>query len=139
MARGWHYTKLSLSRDLLIFLFLYRFCYFSFLFVIFVLFLFCFVFVLSLELCFVRCSSDLFPVQQTTYRIGSTVELYSWVWLRPDRLIMMRRTHATTTTRASYTKGKQEEIWYSHKHEVKQEGQKKWFKLPKLCRKRVKR
>ena len=33
------------------------------------MFLFCFVFMLSSELC--RCSSDRFPVQQTTYRIGN--------------------------------------------------------------------
>ena len=57
MARGWHYTKLSLSSALLLsfsgicilllFLFLSFFCF------VFVLF-----FLLSLELC--RCSSDLF-------------------------------------------------------------------------------
>ena len=78
MARGRHYAKLSLSNaarlsfsDLCILLFLFlslcRLC-FS---------------LLSLELG--RCSSDLFSVQQTTYRIGNHV--YYWVWLRPDRLM----------------------------------------------------
>ena len=31
-----------------------------------------------------KCS-DIFPVQETTYRIGNHV--YYWVWLRPDRLM----------------------------------------------------
>ena len=47
---------------------------------------------LSLELG--RCSSDLFSVQQTTYRIGNHV--YYWVWLRPDRL-MWRKQHQQLT------------------------------------------
>ena len=64
MARGWHYTKLL---NMLVL------C--SFLFVDFVLLLFCFDFMLTLELC--RCSSDIFPVQQTTNRIGS--HGYYWV------------------------------------------------------------
>ena len=42
---------------------------------------------LSLELG--RCSSDLFSVQQTTYRIGNHV--YYWVWLRPDRLMWRKQ------------------------------------------------
>ena len=88
MARGWYYTKLSLSCALLLDFFLAcALCYCSFLFVVFVLFLFCFVLfcfsLLSLELG--RCSSDIFPVQQTTYRVGNPV--YNWVWLRPDRLM----------------------------------------------------
>ena len=44
-----------------------------------------FVFFLLLLLELGRCSSDLFSVQQTTYRIGNHV--YYWVWLRPDRLM----------------------------------------------------
>ena len=85
MARGRHYAKLSLSNaarlsrlsfsDLCILLFLFlslcRLCVCVFLSL------------LSLELG--RCSSDLFSVQQTTYRIGNHV--YYWVWLRPDRLM----------------------------------------------------
>ena len=72
MARGWHYTKLSLSSALLLFFFLAcTLCYCSFLFVVFVLFLFCSVFMLSLE---------------TTYRNSNHV--YYWVWLRPDMFIM---------------------------------------------------
>ena len=53
-------------------------------------FLFCFV--LSLELC--RCSSDLFlpsrprTVLATTYITNNCMY---WVWLRPDRLIMLRK------------------------------------------------
>ena len=83
MARGWHYTKLSISSAPLLYFFrVCPLCYCSF-FVVFVLFLFCFVFMLSLELC--RCSSDLFTVPQTTYRISNHV--YYWVWLRPDRLM----------------------------------------------------
>ena len=81
MARGRHYAKLSLSNaarlsfsDLCILLFLFlslcRLCV-------------CVFSLLSLELG--RCSSDLFSVQQTTYRIGNHV--YYWVWLRPDRLM----------------------------------------------------
>ena len=62
------------------------------LFLSFVLFLFYFRFVLFpcsrwSFLCS-RCSSALFPVQQTTYRIGNHVYLNYRVWLRPDRLIM---------------------------------------------------
>ena len=59
MARGWHYTKLSLSSALPYFF--SGMCFvllFLSLCVVFVLFLFCFVSMLSLELC--RCSSDLF-------------------------------------------------------------------------------
>ena len=88
MARGWHYDKLSPSSALCLplFFFWYVLCvivpfilsFLSFLFV-----LFCFVFMLLLKLC--RCSSDIFPVQQTTYRIGNRV--YYWVWLRLDRLM----------------------------------------------------
>ena len=59
-----------------------RLCYWSFLFFIYILFM------LSLELC--GCSSDIFPVQQTTYQIVN--QLYYWVWLRPDRLICMKNT-----------------------------------------------
>ena len=81
MARGRHYAKLSLSNaarlsfsDLCILLFMFlslcRLCV-------------CVFSLLSLELG--RCSSDLFSVQQTTYRIGNHV--YYWVWLRPDRLM----------------------------------------------------
>ena len=53
MARGWHYTKLSLSNALLLFIYFLAcaLCDCSFLFVVFVLFLFCFVFMLSSELC----------------------------------------------------------------------------------------
>ena len=47
-------------------------CYCSFLFVVFVLFFVLFFMLFSLELCS-RCSYDLFPVQQTTYRIGNHV------------------------------------------------------------------
>ena len=79
MARDWHYTKPSLSNALLLlFCLACALCYCSIIFVVFVLFLFCFVLMLSLEL--YRCSSDLFPVQQTTFRIGNHV--YYWVWLR---------------------------------------------------------
>ena len=82
MARGWHYAKLSLSNaprlsfsDLCILLFLFlSLCRFLCV---------CVFLLLSLELG--RCSSDLFSVQQTTYRIGNHV--YYWVWLRPDRLM----------------------------------------------------
>ena len=83
MARGWDYAKLSLSNasrlsfsDLCILLFLFlslcRFCVF--------VFFFC-----SRWSLVDRCSSDLFSVQQATYRIGNHV--YYWVWLRPDRLM----------------------------------------------------
>ena len=47
-------------------------------------------FLLSLYLVlvlFCRCFSNIFPVQQTTYRIGNHVLQYYWVWLRPDRLM----------------------------------------------------
>ena len=88
MARGWHYTKLSLSSALLLFFFLAcALCYCSFLFVAFVSFvfvLFGFHALVGDILC--RSSSDIFPVQQTTYRIGNHVEYY-WVRLRRDRLI----------------------------------------------------
>ena len=68
--------RLSFS-DLGILLFLFPFSL-SFFFVCVCVFL-----LLSLEPG--RCSSDLFSVQQTTYRIGNHV--YYWVWLRPDRLM----------------------------------------------------
>ena len=85
MARGWHYTKLSLSNALLylsgicfVYLFLIYFCF------VFVLFLFCFVSMLSLELC--RCSSDL--SLPSRLRTGlATPYVYYWVWLRPNRLM----------------------------------------------------
>ena len=79
MARGWYYTRLSLSSDLIL--------YFSgnvyFVIVPFFLsFLFCFccVFILSLELC--RCSSDLFlsgrPRTINTTGLATTY-IYYWV------------------------------------------------------------
>ena len=71
MARGWHYTKLSLSSTFLLsFSGMCTFCRFCFVFV--------FVFLLSLELC--RCSSDLFLSSRprtklaTTYNTGYMVE-----------------------------------------------------------------
>ena len=56
MARGWHYTMLSLSSVLLLSFSGMCIFYCSFLFVVFV-FVFCCVFLLSLELC--SCSSDI--------------------------------------------------------------------------------
>ena len=83
MARGWHYTKLSLSSALL--LSFSGIC--NLLLFLFLPFLFCFVMffsLLSLELC--RLDVPLiFSGQQTSYRIGNHV--YYWVWLRPDRLM----------------------------------------------------
>ena len=68
-------------------------CYCSFLFVIFLfLFCFCFVCTLPLELC--RCLSDLFPVLQTTYRIGNNVYLLGIVEARP---VIVKNTTTTTT------------------------------------------
>ena len=55
MARGWHYTKLSLSSTLLLSFYGMCFMLLSIFFVVFVLFLFsCF----RVELC--RCSYDIF-------------------------------------------------------------------------------
>ena len=86
MARGWHYTKLSLSGALLLsfsgmcilllFLSFCRFCFFVSLCSLFLFFI-----LLSLELC--RCSSDLFLSSRpriglaTTYITGYTVEARS--------------------------------------------------------------
>ena len=55
----------------------------------------CLVFILSLELR--RCSSDFFPVQQTTYRIGEHVYciFVYLVRLRPDRLMLKTHTRQT--------------------------------------------
>ena len=95
MARGWPYTKLSISSVLLLYFFLAcALCYCSVRFVVFVLFLSCFVLMLSLELCI--CSSDLFPVQQSTYRIGKHI-IYYWVWLKA-RSVNVKNT----TTHPSY-------------------------------------
>ena len=87
MARGWHYTKLSLSSALLL-SFSYGMCFvllffsFSRLLLFLVLFLF---FMLPLELCTTVDVPLFFSVQQTTYRVGNHV--YYRVWLRPDRLM----------------------------------------------------
>ena len=70
MARGWHYTKLSLSSAVL--LPFYGMCFIA-LFLYFCrvcLVLFCFVFVLSLELC--RYSSDTFLSSQSHTRLATT-------------------------------------------------------------------
>ena len=56
MARGWHFTKLSLSSDFFYLFLACALCYCSFLFAF--LFCFCLVCMVSLELC--RCSSDIF-------------------------------------------------------------------------------
>ena len=61
MARGWHYTKLSLSSALLLSfsgMCIFIIVHFSFLSFCFVSLCFFFFFLLSLELC--RCSSDIF-------------------------------------------------------------------------------
>ena len=72
MARGWHYTKLSLSSALLNF-FLACACVIVPSFLSF-LSCFCFVLFSCSRWSFVnKRSSDLFPVQQTTYRIGNHV------------------------------------------------------------------
>ena len=70
MARGWHYTKLSLSSALLSFSDMYVLCG---IIVPFFFCRFCFVFnivfMLSLELC--RCSSDIFlSSRPRTYSTG---------------------------------------------------------------------
>ena len=89
MARDWHYTiPNSLYRaPPPIFLLACASCYCSFLFVVFVLFFFVF-FHASLW-SFVDVPLHLFPVQQTTYRIGNHVYYWVLVWLRPDRLIII--------------------------------------------------
>ena len=60
MARGWHYTKLSLSSALLLYFSGMCFVFLLLFFVVSVLFLFCFVFMLTLQFCTGRCSSDIF-------------------------------------------------------------------------------
>ena len=78
MARGWHYTKLSILSSAL-FLYFSGMC-FVLIFLYFCGFRFCFcfvfVFVLSLEL----CSADRVPDWQPRILLGS-------IWLRPDRLM----------------------------------------------------
>ena len=70
MARGWHYTKLSLSSTLLSFSGMcILLLFFSFLFVVFV-FCCCVFLLLSLELC--RCSSDLFLSSRPRIRLATT-------------------------------------------------------------------
>ena len=70
MARGWHYTKLSLSSALLLHYSGMCILFYSFLFVVlfcFAVFFFC---SRTLELC--RCSSNLFlSSRPRTYRIGN--------------------------------------------------------------------
>ena len=97
---------ISLYRMPLVYLFLACvFCYScSFLFVVFCVFVF--FFCSHWSLVDGRCSSDIFSVQQTTYRIGNHV--YYWVWLRPDRL-MWRKQQQQLSTRCSYIG---EPLWY---------------------------
>ena len=98
MARGWHYTKLSLSSALLLYFFLACVLYYNIvsLFLSFlsrlVLFFVLFISMLSLELC--GCFSDLFHVQLTTYRIGNHVYLLGMV---ETRSVNVKNTSTTTT------------------------------------------
>ena len=88
MARGWHYTKLSLKAiECPSFIFFWHVLCVNvplFLsFFVFCLFLFCFVFMLSLEFC--RRSSGVFLSSRP--RTGLAISYFTVVWLRPDRLM----------------------------------------------------
>ena len=119
MARGWHYTKLSLFLACALFV-LCAIVPFPFRhFFVLVLFLFCFSFSFVSFSCsrwsffvhyFVQYTVDVSLIvsflvhQQTTYRIGNDVHYWALVWLivfivlRPDRLNNVKNT----MTRLSY-------------------------------------